>query len=487
MAKLAPRKAKFYQWERNPEVISLDNVSRTMFIDLPYQVARKAQSLTLGGGYSISVVAQDTGKMDENKTDILREILERNQFDKLIWRNEFAMSKHGYVMNTISKSKTNEIVLGENNSESSSLSLMSKIELIDEVSAIVWKRIVWDDIAYNVREIWDTEKVVREMFNEKSQEAVNLQGFNAKVPKQYRLAETWNHGLGILPVTQFRNVEIYIDSPNDVDQLSDSYSVQAIQKSVNLTFQTEIIEQFLDRTRVFGNFNLDQVKNYRQRDLFLDEALLQQLFVSVKTGLGSGEPNQNSITAQVANLSQLVQLKEIRIQHIKDFYRGCGYSYTSETNGDNTNAGVLYDNGLDIQTTKEKRTIRQKDYGKFLLKVLVANGDIGEDEMHKWQVLFTIKENLVQAQEQIVGNELQLIQAGLQTRQRALSAIKGISEHEAQSWIEEADKEIEKQQKAEAEAVALGIGGEEGEEGQTLPPLVGGDTTPRAQKKPALN
>lgn len=125
-----------------------------------------------------------------------------------------------------------------------------------------------------------------------------------------------------------------------------------------------------------------------------------------------------------------------------------------------TNASTLFAKGKDIETTKEKRNLRQIDYGNFIKKFMVALNLIDYNEMEDYEVIFTIKENVVQSAEQIIEAELRLVEAGLQTRAEALARIKDIDLEEAEAKVEAATKELQEDQKNQMELLgAVSEGG----------------------------
>lgn len=71
-------------------------------------------------------------------------------FNKVVLRNENAMSKYGYQINTIEKNNGGELRIGEANPKYKSK--VAKVELVDDIAAFVWKKFQWDDVAYTIME-----------------------------------------------------------------------------------------------------------------------------------------------------------------------------------------------------------------------------------------------------------------------------------------------------------------------------------------------
>lgn len=415
--------------------ITLKELNQLLFLDPKHEVAKHATKQLWGQGYDFSIVKDD--KNQDEMIEKVKKALKQAGFDGVIRRNENAMSKHGIQINTIEKNKGGELRIGE--ADTRYRSRVSKIEIIDDISAIVWKKFAYDDIQYVIIEKWDRYKKISQL--SANGESVSIQGFNSQVPKELQIQETWQHNLGILPVFMFKNFEAYIEG--SYEELADDYSVRNIPRAINQTFITEIKEQLLDTTRVFGNFTKAQLKNLKAKGVSYDSQLIAQLFIHVPQRT---EAAGKMVEIQQAQLNQLAPLIEIRKANIKAYWEGCGYTYLLGDEPQPTNASTLFSKGKDIETTKEKRSIRQEQYTEFIKRFMVAMNLIDAAEMNEYEVIFQINENVVQSQDQIIDAELRLVDAGLQTKAMALSKIRDLRLEEAKAQIEEASKEQDEEQ-----------------------------------------
>lgn len=424
------------------KTLTLQEIDNMIFYDPKEAVARKALKLLWGQGYTIDIVKDEEPQNDLEKK--LMKALAKAGFPKVVSRGEFNMSYWGSYILTIYKNEGQELRIGEANPYLPSS--IAKIEFADDVSAVVWKRFQWDDVHYTIKEKWDRVSVKRTLMNG-SDERVQIQDFNSKVPEELRIKEEWKHQLGILPVSLFTNLEIYTIAPSDLSRLADDYEVRNLPYAINQTYRSEIKEQLLDTTKVFGNFSQATLKKMQKLGFDYSQQLLSQLFIKVPL---SNDSNKMVEVSQ-ANLSQLAPLIQARQDSMRAYFNGCGYSYTTGDETLNTNASTLFSKGQDIETTKFKRGLRQQQYSEFIKKFLIAMGEISAEEIDDYDIIFRIKENVVQSPDQIIQSEIAMIEAGLQTRAEALARIRDMDIKEAEAKVEAAMKEQEEVEKKNME------------------------------------
>lgn len=427
---------------RNNVVSSFESIPNTQYYNLPLNVSRHAYMLLWGQGYSVRISKDNT--TDDTMTEKVEELLEKAGFDYFSTRQESKMSIHGYAMATIIRRDNGDIRFGENNPLFTSK--MSQITFVDDVSAWIWSKFVWDDVNYTLIEKWDKEKVVRILSTNLGITIIN--GFNSKVPEEMRIKEVERHNYGILPVHLFKNLDEYVPTPSQLPELADDFAVRNLPQAINRAYQKKLQEIELDSTRVYGHFSPQQIKQLKKKGVSFNESLMANLFWTVKSR-GEGGNNELVEVAQ-ANLTQLIPLDESITKDIKRYWEGCGYTYMSGEESINTNASTLFAKGKDIQTTKFKREYRQRQYAEFIKKVMVVNNLISADEMVDYDVAFTIKENLVQSPEQIVEQEARMIELKLQTKAQALARIRDMDAPQAEAQIKEAQEEADAQDARDA-------------------------------------
>ena len=116
------------------------------------------------------------------------------------------------------------------------------------------------------------------------------------------------------------------------------------------------------------------------------------------------------------------------------------------------NAETLYANSADIRTTKTKRTQRQREYAELIKKALVAVGAITIYDLEDINVVFTIKENIVQSPAQVLDTYLRLQQAGIISKARVLQKVEQLTNiEEAEEMVKEAEQEQAENDKRTAE------------------------------------
>ena len=113
------------------------------------------------------------------------------------------------------------------------------------------------------------------------------------------------------------------------------------------------------------------------------------------------------------------------------------------------NAETLYANASDIRTTKAKRTSRQLDYALLVKKILLAANLITlEDYENNIDIVFNIKENIVQSPSQVLNSYLALYNAGMISKVRVIQKIEQLNTfEEAKAIVQEAEEEQKELQK----------------------------------------
>ena len=107
------------------------------------------------------------------------------------------------------------------------------------------------------------------------------------------------------------------------------------------------------------------------------------------------------------------------------------------------NAETLYANASDIRTTKAKRTSRQLDYALLVKKILLAANLITlNDYENNIDIVFNIKENIVQSPSQVLNSYLALYNAGMISKVRVIQKIEQLNTfEEAKAIVQEAEEE----------------------------------------------
>lgn len=412
-------------------------------------IAEHATSLLLGQGYSVDFLRNN--EIDENLKKEWEKIERFNKFPQLLERNEYDLSYYGFKILTIDKTASGQILIMEN--DPTYFSKVSTIQQISEIEAVVYKRVYIDQSQWAVKELWDTEKVVRTWFLNNNE--VHVEELKNEIPYELRLNPIEYHHLGILPVKLFLNKNRNIRLLTEYQELADTFTVREQIRALNLYANQQVKEALLNITKVFGNFDTATLKKLENKlgnnglEVQQLKLLLSELFIEVKQqgDTGSSGKMVEILQANPA-FEKYILAKEDALRHI---WRGAGYTYNVAGEQTNSNAETLYANAYDIRTTKKKKTTRQYDYSDLIAKSLIAAGVLKWDDYvsGEVQIIFNIKENAVQTPNQIIDAELKLIDLGLKSKARALMKIEQLPNmKQAQQWVDEATDE----QQIEAEA-----------------------------------
>lgn len=411
-------------------------------------IAEHATSLLLGQGYSVDILRNN--KKDELLEKTWKKIERFNKFPQLLERNEYDLSFWGFKILTIDKTATDEILIMEN--DPTYFSKVSTIQQISDISAIVYKRLYLDQFQWVVKELWDTEKVVRTWYLDNKE--VTLEALTVEIPEQLKLNKVDYHNLGILPIQMFLNKNRNIRLLREYYELSDTFTARQQIKALNLYANQQVKEALLNITKVFGNFEATTLQKIKKKKMASNEGveaaelnlLLSELLIEIKQRGDATSGKLVEILQGNPAFDKYIMAKEDALRHI---WRAAGYTYNVAGEQTNSNAETLYANAFDIRTTKKKKTTRQSDYADLIAKVLVVAGKLKwEDYINgDVQVIFNIKENAVQTPNQIIDAELKLVETGLKSKPRALMKIEQLPNiDQAEEWVEEATEEIKAEQ-----------------------------------------
>ena len=406
-------------------------------------IAEHATSLLLGQGYSVDILRND--KIDEKLNKDWKKIERFNKFSKILEANEYDLSYDGFKIITVEKVKDN-VLLTQN--DNNFFSKVATFQQISEISAVIWKKTIIDNLSWAIKELWDNKRVVREWYL--NNEKVILENLDVPIPDEFRLPKIWNHNLGILPLKLFLNKNRNITHLMEYYELSDTSTSDTKIKALNLFANQELKEAVVNTTKIFGTASSTQLKDLEKA--YGNDAgahlMLGQMLFNVSQG-GENSPNKHvEILQGNPAFEKYILAQEDALRQI---WRAAGYTYMTGQESTSSNAETLYANAFDIRTTKKKKTTRQADYSDLILKCLIVNKSITVEEWENGdiEVIFNIKENAVQTPNQITDNAIKLIEAGLISKARGLMEIQQLPNLEqAEEWVKEASEEME----AEAEA-----------------------------------
>lgn len=427
-----------------PINITYENINKIEFHKIKLEVADHAVSLLFGQGYSVNILRNNI--KDQKLQDIWDKIATENHFENFIQKAEYNNSLYGQSIITIDKNNGGNIRFNLANPKY--FNRLATINMVDNIGAIVWKQITKDNVAFMVKEIWTTKYVRRFLFNRDQNKQIKIDEFNIDIPLELQLKEYEEHNLGIVPVQRILNKQKDFQYTQEAIELSDCYPVENLIATLQILRAQQVKEAILNTTKVFGNWSAATIKRLSQLNINASQTLLNDLFINVQ----SGDATTNKMVEVSQANPQLVAYDESINNILKHIWRGAGYTYIQSGDTMSGNAETLYANSADIRTTKTKRTERQREYAELIKKALVAVGAITIYDLEDINVVFTIKENIVQSPAQILDTYLRLQQAGIISKARVLQKVEQLTNiEEAEEMVKEAEQEQAENDKRTAE------------------------------------
>ena len=415
-------------------MLAYDKLDKIEYHRVQMEIAEHATNLLWGQGYSILVLKN--GKEDKLLNEKFKKIEKDIDLQNFLLKAEFNLSYYGQNIITIDKLKSGKIRLGL---------AVGKINIVDNIGAVIFKQIKKDTNSYLLKEYWTNKYVKREIYGANGIDKIKLYDFNIDIPEDLQVKEYEEHNLGILPLLQSLNIQRDINTFQEYRELSDTYKVENLIHMLNLLRAQEAKEAFINTTKVFGNFSNSLLARMKEKNINVSEIMLKDLFIEVAQG-----DAQTNKMVEIAQASPAFSNYDEAINNIlKHIWRGSGYTYIQSGDTMSGNAETLYANASDIRTTKAKRTSRQLDYALLVKKILLAANLITlEDYENNIDIVFNIKENIVQSPSQVLNSYLALYNAGMISKVRVIQKIEQLNTfEEAKAIVQEAEEEQKELQK----------------------------------------
>lgn len=422
-------------------MLAYDKLDKIEYHRVQMEIAEHATNLLWGQGYSILILKN--GKEDKLLNDKFKKIEKDIDLQNFLLKAEFNLSYYGQNIVTIDKLKSGKIRLGL--ARSDLFNAVGKINIVDDIGAVIFKQIKKDTNSYLLKEYWTNKYVKREIYGANGIDKIKLYDFNIDIPEDLQVKEYEEHNLGILPVLQSLNIQRDINTFQEYRELSDTYKVENLIHMLNLLRAQEAKEAFINTTKVFGNFSNSLLARMKEKNINVSEIMLKDLFIEVAQG-----DAQTNKMVEIAQASPAFSNYDEAINNIlKHIWRGSGYTYIQSGDTMSGNAETLYANASDIRTTKAKRTSRQLDYALLVKKILLASNLITlEDYENNIDIVFNIKENIVQSSSQVLNSYLALYNAGMISKVRVIQKIEQLNTFaEAKAIVQEAEEEQKELQK----------------------------------------
>lgn len=397
----------------NTEILN----SKWCMINLQEIIANHGSKLLWGNSYNF------TSEYEEYKHAI-KKLKEWNNLDSLFYQDCHIKSGYGYSIVQIDKTKNGRIAL--NFAQPYAQSRVARV-LETEYSASTWSRVQYDDQSIYVKTTYTQNQIIRYF----TTDTVTLDGLQEKISKELQLPIIENHNLGIIPVKFMQNLPKKNFFGGVVgDYYPDMTPIKELQELLNKTFEAIQHELEYNVTRVFLDITEQEI-NQSQNSYDLKKLIGKFILQANLRSLGS-----TSGTPPIAILqgSPILDKYAEFIQFIIDkAFEGSGYSPVNDTTSQKTEAEVLITNSRDMETTRIKRTLNQRDWNEIFKRCFILMGLDGDKS--KWT--FEIKENTIT--DRLKSLEIDEVELRLEITniKRIIMKRYGVSEEEAQQIINE--------------------------------------------------
>ncbi len=302
---------------------------------------------------------------------------------------------------------------------------------VDDMVAVIWKRITYGTFSFPVKEIW-TKTDVKRIFYGEQNKTVRVAEVNKVIPAEMQVKEHWVHNMGFVPVIWHKNMPSYNSlSPRD------GYKGNDIQELANHTLSQQWYETATNRTRLFGSMNEEKFAELVKSGQ-LSKMVVQDLLVNVPQRNSTGEePNQ---LVPIQGDPKLAVYQETYNALKDEYFKLAGYSPLGDGATEKTATESLLMKTADYQTTKKKRNIRAKEVRKLIFYMLSMDakwgfGDIYGD-LHE-KLSFEINENKVMDSLQEIQNINLMVDNDFMSKVEAIKKIRGVSMEEARAIFDE--------------------------------------------------
>jgi len=351
-------------------------------------IANKATLLLWGNGDLFS--SKDQKLKDEFET------FRKNVYwEQLRAEVERLCSSIGKVYVTIDLDDGNNIRLSI--AEPSFYSQMGRIYQT-AVSAVVYKRITHDNFNFIIREVWDTEKVIRQYFGGKDNNgnklaSLSIMEINTKLPEELQVKEVWYHDAGFLPVVEFINKPIQpVYGAYNNYYYPDDYLCYGLQQELDDLFCVLKKETQFNRTRIIGDLQPADMLNIKNDPTNELRNTINDFWLSTSSLRQAGNSGIRSALEVLQGDPKFASYAD-QIQFIIDKYtEGCGYSPLMTSIAQKTEAETLFTKSLDNETTTYKREIRAQQWYRVFDRMLSLKGLMDYNKPREYE--YSINSNL---------------------------------------------------------------------------------------------
>jgi len=420
------------------------------YIDFPGMIASTATKLLLNNGITFHT---EDNKILEKYEELNEYINFQELFKKIAYNNSYA----GKTLLIAEKTKEGKAVLSMVDMFNSPI-INTKFDNIDSAELVIK---VGKDRGFNyIKEIWDTKKVIRSVFSDKSLKNSIKGGESKGILDKLNLSEKWVHNFGFCPIIEIINQpRINLLGSSFFEYYPDWINVAGLIKIAN-----NIIERFeeeLETNHTYLSMNLSQQEALFTFDknnnvIGSNSKILQGTdYISnvrkyVKTGriihntLGISGEQKNSTNITFGDSKFLLDNIQSLSLYKKEIYEGAGFSFVDNRGAQKSNDEVQAISKLDYQTTMEKKNHIEPIFNKLLKWLFKIENCNFKDEDYHLEINSVIAE---QVDLETLQKEFEI---GIITHKELIMKRRGFTSLQAEKWLNNNKKELD-EKKAEAQ------------------------------------
>lgn len=389
------------------------NTSIDFEINLKQMVAKRAQSLLWGNGYEL---------VEEN--EVIQEVLDDQNFISLMSDVERNLSMNGESIVIIDFDGNNDMRF--------TLSDNFTVQTLTN-GKIIWARTIrkvsYGPYLYQITEIWSLQQgrsVIISEINELAKD-VTLLDYNSMVTPELQIDE--NYTFNEIPIVLFQNL-------NSVGNKSepDGQNASGLQELIDKTLKQYYLETDINRTRwLIDKGNEKLIKEIQNKGIagFVDNDVLFKTDNNAseertKNPAFSFERGNPNFTTYQDSINYLVET----------YFDVAGYSYRKDSEAmSNSVVGTLFTNKKDLETTRNKKKIREEQCNYFLHLIAKL---LDQDD-----VTMKIKANIMYEEQTKINFLTAAKNLGVLTDKVAIKVLFNYTDEEAEDYL----KEVEDEQK----------------------------------------
>lgn len=450
-----------------------DLSDKLWYVDIPKEIADKKATMYCGLGFEL--------KHKENSIhELWHEFVKRNNFRDYTYLVERQMGEMGAVFITLNKAKNENMCL---------LNICQPYfangiaeSYCSPVAAVVVENILIDNNMHLIKSQYDTEKVVRTVWNAGTKGQVSIQDFVTKLPKEWELdwgtydkehdAFVKYHNLGFVPVKVMKNKPFkyyypaimptsYWQSPFTTtwnyqstgwtyESVKDTAKCTGLILQLNNLYTQKWKLALLDKPRVIlngisqglSNSLLENKKQGYASNFFSD--------LIVNAGFGGANGAGLNIMTPTNNLSNY----DDAIENLRyDIYKSSGLSYQRQTANQKTSTESYTNFQESLETLNFMRSYHTGQWEEVIeMAFKIMGKDLGDK--NSWS--FQFNRNIVIDEAAQIDNLIKEINQKSKTPIDMIAIRNGIDEDNAELIFEKNMKFYEKYGEKLAKLASIG-------------------------------